>query len=150
MHPTLRHSSRIEHIPTIAEDPAECGQLSVQHSPFEVIPRAEIIEAVFFSTRRADFLAPPRCRADKCAQNHACLPGFLFRRALFRRSQFFRVEPDAGCTTLYRTVHRWGRRSRPCGAALGPIPAGSLNPKQAQARHDEGLRPSLCNTGSDP
>ena len=43
---TFGRSSRIQHVPLIAENPAQRRKLAVNHPPLEIVPRAQILQAV--------------------------------------------------------------------------------------------------------
>src|SRR5205823_6515697 len=52
---TLGRSSGIQHVPLSGEYPAQRGELAVNHSPIEIVPRTQILQAIFLFDFRCGF-----------------------------------------------------------------------------------------------
>ena len=81
--------SGVQHVPLIPKNPTERGELSIQHSPFKVIPGAEPFEAVFFLQAPGGF---PRALPDVALTGALWISdgiGFVFNELDFTAFDFF-------------------------------------------------------------
>jgi hypothetical protein len=62
-------TSRIEHVPLVPQNPAQCRKLAVQHPPLETVPRTQVFQAdfVFVSLCRRQRAGPTPYPASRPA-----------------------------------------------------------------------------------